>query len=115
MLCEQCIARNILLGLVVPVYILISCHNKMLEFRKARVSQAPATEDQRERKRLQPRSDFCLNGTNIPQHYGFRNLDNVIFVRETSDKAESLSLASKNLRKKIKRKNKIDVLPGIAE
>ena len=111
MLCEQCIARNILLGLVVPVYILISCHNKMLEFRKARVSQAPATEDQRERKRLQPRSDFCLNGTNIPQHYGFRNLDNVIFVRETSSNTASVNFVNKTRRM---RKN-IDQLPMIVE
>ena len=111
MLCEQCIARNILLGLVVPVYILISCHNKMLEFRKPRVSQAPATDDQRERKRLQPRSDFCLNGTNIPQHYGFRNLDNVIFVRETSSSTASVNFVKKTRRM---RKN-IDQLPMIVE
>ena len=112
MLCEQCIARNILLGLVVPVYILISCHNKMLEFRKPRVSQAPATDDQRERKRLQPRSDFCLNGTNIPQHYGFRNLDNVIFVRETSDPA-MVNSVSKN--QKMKMRKSTDLLPVIVE
>ena len=65
---------------------------------------------------MQPRRDSSFKKTNISPYHGFRNQKNaIIFVRETSDKAESLSLASKNLRKKIKRKNKIDVLPGIAE
>ena len=101
------IIRNILIGLIVPLYILINSHNEMLEFRKPMVCPAPDTEDplSGERQGLQPRRDFCLKQTNISQ-------ENIIFVRETSDPA-MVNSVSKN--RKVKMRKSIDLLPVIVE
>ena len=99
--------RNILLGLVVPVYILINGQHQMLEFRKPLVCPAPDTEDQSlgRRQRLQPRRDFCLKQANILQ-------ENIIFVKETSD-TTSVKSSSKNFKMKLRKS--VDLLPEIVE
>ena len=112
------ITRNMLLGLVVPAYILISCQNKMLEFRKPRFCPAPViTEAQTSagRQGLEPRRDLSLGENYLTPLCGLRNQNSIIYVREKLDTAGRVKLASKNTRRKMKRKNKIDVLPAIVE